>query len=355
MKSRWVLLITLLLWLPGVTSAGSALAQMIIYDNDFGGLDTMPLLANPKVKILGLTVVTGGGWVDEEASTLLRFLELAGRPDVPVIKGAIYPLINTRAAMKAWEQAYGKIPWKGVWNDGVLGVPMAGQEFHPDDPYFIPPTPEGPPKIKPRAGSAVQFLIDEVHKHPHQVSILAAGPMTNLALAIRLDPEFAGLAKELVFMGAILDGNLPQVSVNVNYYTDYNFIFDPEAAHIVLTAPWAAITAIGNVSNEIVMTPALAEKLRAKNTPIALMAAEFPQGMPLWDMLAAAVVMEPGLIRKSVEAYMDVAVDPGMYRGTARLWPEETRPHLGEGKVRYVTEVDTKRFLDLYVSSMSIK
>ncbi len=84
-------------------------------------------------------------------------------------------------------------------------------------------------------------------------------------------------------------------------------------------------------------------------------AAELPQGMPLWDMLAAAVAMEPDLIRKSVEAYMDVAIDPGMYRGTARLWPKETRPHLGESKVRYVTEVDSARFLYLYVSAMAIK
>ena len=355
MNRPWILALALVCWLPVGTGASAAPARLIIYDNDFGGLDTMPLLANRQVAVLGLTVVTGGGWVDEEASMLLRFLELAGRTDIPVVKGAVYPLINTRAAMKAWEQAYGKIPWKGVWNDGVLGVPMAGQNFHPEDPYLIPPTPEGPPKIRPRAGHAVQFLIDEVHKHPHQVTILAAGPMTNLALAIRLDPEFAGLAKELVFMGAILDGNMPQVTTNVNYYTDYNFLFDPEAAHIVLTAPWAAITAIGNVSNEIVMTPALADRLRAKKTPVAKLAAEFPQGMPLWDMLAAAVAAEPELIKKSVDAYMDVATDPGMYRGTARLWPDATRPHLGEGKVRYVTEVNSGRFLDLYVSSFSIK
>ncbi len=94
-------------------TAGAAQAQtsqLVIYDNDFYGpaaTDILPLIADPKVKVLGFTVVTGDGWREEEANYLLRFLEIAGRTDIPVVKGAVYPLVNTYERTKIWEQAHG--------------------------------------------------------------------------------------------------------------------------------------------------------------------------------------------------------------------------------------------------------
>jgi inosine-uridine nucleoside N-ribohydrolase len=325
-------------------SAGASGPQLVVYDNDFFGpaaTDILPLIANPAVKVLGFTVVTGDGWTDEETDFLLRFLEIAGRADIPVVKGAVYPLINTYERTKVWEQAYGKLVWKGAFNDAG-----PGNANHPTDPSLIPPNPAGTATTRATPGVAAAFLIDEVHRHPHQVTVIAAGPMTNIALAIRLDPEFAGLARQLVFMGAILDVNLRQVTGNTDFNTDFNFIFDPEAAHIVLTASWAKITAVGNVSNDIVMDKALADRIDARKTPVTDLIARSVDGLPLWDQLTTAIAVDPSLVTRSVEAYMDVDIAEGPYYGAARLWPEATAPHLGERKVTFVTAVDGRRFVD---------
>jgi len=329
--------------------AAAAPSRLIVYDNDFFGptcTDVLPLIGDPDVKVLGFTVVTGDGWLDEETGYLLRFLEIAGRTDIPVVKGALLPLINSPARTRAWEQAYGKIPWKGAWNEAA-----PGQTFHPADPFLIPPNPAGAPTIKATPGVAADFLIEQVRRYPHQVTIVAAGPLTNIALAIRLDPEFASLAKELVFMGALIDVNLPQVTGSTNFNTDFNFNFDPEAAHIVLTAPWAKITAVGNVSNDLVMSPDLAAKIDAKKTPVTDLAARYPDTLPLWDQLTAAIAADPSLVTREVQAYMDVETDHGLYYGATRLWPEATRPHMGERKVDIVLAVDTDRFLRRFIAA----
>ncbi len=335
-------------WLLGATLAPAAEPKLIVYDNDFFGpacTDVLPLIGDPGVKVLGFTVVTGDGWRDEEANYLLRFLEIAGRTDIPVVKGALWPLINTPAMTRAWEQAHGRIPWKGAWNDAT-----PGQSFHPDDPFLIPPNPAGSPTLQAAPGAAADFLIEQVHRHPHQVTILAAGPMTNIALAIRLDPDFSRLAKELVFMGALIDVNLPQVTGSTNFNTDFNFDFDPEAAHIVLTAPWARITAVGNVSNGLMMTPALAARIDARRTPVTDLAARFADPLPLWDQLAAAIAADPSLVTRKVQAYMDVEIDHGADYGATRIWPAATAPAQGEQRVDIVLAIDEDRFLRGFIA-----
>jgi len=329
------------LLLGGVAQAKDPL--LVVYDNDFFGptsSDILPLLGTPDVKILGFTVVTGDAWRDDEANYLLRSLELYHRADIPVYLGALHPLVQSKDRMAAWEKTHGKFVWKGAWNDASMG-PL----FHPDEPFKIAPLEEGLPKSKPQAEGAVQFMIRAVHEHPHQVLILAAGPMTNLALAIKLDPEFAGLAKELVFMGALIDTNLGQVRESANFATDFNFIFDPEAAHIVLTAPWARITAVGDISNHTLMTPKAYKTLIAKKTPVTELLAKYPWQLPMWDELAAAIALDRSLITKEVEAYMDVEIDHSLYYGITHVWPEQTTPHLGEQKVHIVLDVDKERFL----------
>ena len=335
----------------GLTCAQAAPPQtrLIVYDNDFYGAvatDVLPLLGDRSVKVLGFTVVTGDGWVDEETSGLLRFLEIAGRSDIPVVKGALYPLVNSQARTSAWEQAYGRIVWKGAWNEAASG---AGS--HPADPHAVPPSALGPPTVKATPGVAAEFLIAQVHRYPYQVTILAAGPLTNLALAIRLDPEFAGLAHDLVFMGGFVDTNLQQVTASANFATDFNIWFDPEAADIVLTAPWAKITSVGAVGNDISMTPNLRARIAAKSTPVTRLIATDRDSLPLWDQLAAAIAVDPSLVTQETEAWMDVDVDHGMYYGATHVWPGLTTPHLGERKVHIVRAVDTGRFLRGFVAA----
>lgn len=114
--------ITLALVLSAGRLLGDAPSQFVIFDNDFYGPASSDLqaaallLTNPSVKVLGLTVVSGDGWRDEETAHTLRLLEILRREDVPVVRGATFPLINTQVRQQAWEKSFGVIPWKGVWN-----------------------------------------------------------------------------------------------------------------------------------------------------------------------------------------------------------------------------------------------
>jgi len=330
--------------------ANAAEPKLVIEDNDYLGPvgsdmeSALILLADPAVKVLGFTVVTGDAWRDEETQALLRYLEIA-RADVPVYPGAEFPLVNSKARMTTWEAAYGKLAWKGAFNDPDL--PPGG--FHPDAPYAITPDPAGAPRTKPQSESAVAYMIRMVHAHPHEITILAAGPMTDLALAIRQDPAFAGLAKELVFMGGMVDGNMQQVTDSKDFFTDFNLVFDPEAAHIALTADWAKITCIGSVTLKTRVDQALIDRVAAVGTPIARLIAQYVHKFPMWDELAAAYVADPTVATRTVEGYMDVEIEHGMGYGQAHVWGEDFRPHAGERKVTIVEDVDSAKLKDMLV------
>ena len=320
---------------------------LVVMDNDFagpGGTDMqalLPLIANPQVGVLGLTVVTGDGWENEEAARLLRFLEIAGRPDVPVVNGAVYPLMRSVPEMRLWERRYGRIPWKGAW--GGLGSIDAVPAQEPS----LPRLDEGLPTTPPDHGLAANFLVKVVHAHPHQVTVIAAGPLTDIALAVRMDPSFAADAKALVFMGGLLDTSMASLTGDADFASDFNLIFDPEAAHIALTAAWPKIVAVGDVSNSVMMTRALMDRIAAVKTPLTAYLSKYFNALPLWDEMAAAVAVDPSLVTKSVDAFMDVDVSGGVDYGRAHVWPEALAPKdMGVRSVTIVQEIDRERFVE---------
>lgn len=330
--------------------ASQPAAILVIEDNDFLGpartniQSIIPLLANPAVKVLGLTVVTGDGWEAEEREHTLRFLEIAGRTDVPVFDGAVQPLVNSRERLHAWEAQHGKLLWNGAWSDQSLDP-----AFHPSEPDLIHASPEGAPTVKAAPGSAAQFLIEQVHHYPGQVTIIANGPLTNLALAVKLDPQFASLAKQLVFSGAYsrpgYDDPHPEFAF------DFNLTFDPEAAHIVLTADWPRILAVGDVSLANELTPDLMGKIGARSTAVTRFLQRNAVQLPLWDELTSAIAVDPTLAVKTSSVYLDVDVDHGAGYGTVLAWTDASRPHLGERLVEIVSQVDNKRFLESFVAA----
>ncbi|GBR47017.1 nucleoside hydrolase [Neokomagataea thailandica] len=331
--------------------AADTAPQYVVEDNDWlgpGGSDiqsVIPLLNRPNVSVLGLTVVMGDDWENAESAHIRRFLEIAHQTQIPVAEGATLPLVNTVEATRLREQQYGTIPWKGAW--GGLG----SIDHTPATQPALGHLPEGMPHLAADATHAAEFLIRAVHAHPHQVTVVAAGPLTNLALAIRMDPTFASTAKQLVFMGGLLDASMTSVTGNADFASDFNMITDPEAAHITLTAPWASITCVGNVSNDIMMTPALMNRMDAKHTPATDYLKRFFSPLPLWDELTSAIAVEPNLVTKSVDAYMDINTAPGMDYGHAHVWPDSTAPKkMGLNKVHIVLSVDTARFLNEFVA-----
>lgn len=324
--------------------------QLVIEDNDFlgpGGSDlqsVLPLIGDPDVTLLGLTVTVGDGWENAESAHLRRFLEIAGRRDVPVADGATLPLVNSVQRMRLWEQEFGRIPWKGAW--GGLG----SIDAVPDREPALPKLDEGAPHLAASRERAANLLIREVRAHPHQVTVIAAGPLTNLALAIRLDPDFAAEAKQLVFMGGLLDTSMQSVTGNADFASDFNMIFDPEAAHIVLTAAWPKIVSVGNVSNTVMMTGTLMERIVARHTALTEYLARYVQPLPMWDEITAAVAVDPSLVTRSVTAMLDIDTGPGIDYGRAHVWRQDLAPKSMELRpVTIVQAIDTGRFLDRFV------
>ncbi|MEN3166865.1 nucleoside hydrolase [Gluconobacter sp. OJB] len=336
---------------PLSAATAAPVPNYVVLDNDFlgpGGSNIqsiIPLLNRPGVTLLGLTSVVGDDWENAGTAHALRFLEIAGQTQIPVADGATTPLVNTVAETKLREQQFGIIPWKGAW--GGLG----SIEHVPATQPPVGKLPEGALHTTADALPAAMFLIREVHAHPHQVTIIAAGPLTNLALAIRIDPTFAETAKQLVFMGGLLDASMMSVTGNADFASDFNLIMDPEAAQIALTAPWPAITCIGNVSNDIMMTPELANRIDAKHNAVTDYLQKYQAPLPLWDELTSAIAVDPTLITKSVTAIMNVNIDHGMDYGHAHIWPDSTAPKgMGLRKVKIVQSIDKTRFINEFVS-----
>jgi purine nucleosidase len=246
-----------------LSATTQAQKRLILIDQDGSGpggsnqMAMMTLLQSPKAEVLGITMVTGNAWCAEETAHTLRMLELLHRTDVPVVEGATFPLIRTEQETQLNSALVGGVAWLGAWGGGPTtlsetGDPKAGPagqapaasviypKYH--GPFEIPTLLEGAPTTKSLTATtgedAAHFLIRQVHAHPHQVTLYAAGPLTNIALALRIDPQFASLTQGIAIMGGSLNPqtNDPEWAESPRH--EFNFWFDPEAAHIVLTTPW---------------------------------------------------------------------------------------------------------------------
>lgn len=310
-NTRKLLQMCLLAILSACSLASAQPRRKVIINEDCSGpggsnMQTlMIMIQSPQVEVLGITVVSGDAWRDEEVAHTLRLLEIMGRTDIPVVPGATYPLVRTREESQMWQQRYGKVAYAGAWDE---------RWWH--EASVVPRLPEGLPTTKPATEDATHFLIRMVHKYPHEVTIYEGGPMTNLALAISLDPQFPELVQELVFMGGSLSPQTDNPEFLNNPRHEFNFWFDPEAAEIVLRAPWKKIVCTPtDISIKTHMTTALVKKIEASGTPLALYIARFAMLTPgadiMWDELAAAAWIDPTIITKTETRYMSVDLDHG--------------------------------------------
>jgi inosine-uridine nucleoside N-ribohydrolase len=315
-----------------------------------GGSNMQTLLVmiqSPQVEVLGITVVSGNQWRDEEVAHTLRLLEVVGRTDIPVVPGAVFPLIRSREESQLWQQRYGKVAYAGAWDE---------RWWH--EASVVPPLPEGQPTTKPADEDAAHFLIRMVHKYPHEVTIYEGGPMTNLALAISLDPQFPQLAQELVFMGGSLSPQTDNPEFLNNPRHEFNFWFDPEAAEMVLRAPWKKIVCTPvDISVKTHMTAALVKQIEASGTPLARYIARFAMLTPgadiMWDELAAAAWIDPSLIIKRETRYMAVDLDRGAGYGNTLTWEATAKPRPAAQLVEIQFDLDTDRFYRMFAALMA--
>ncbi|MDR5754219.1 MULTISPECIES: nucleoside hydrolase [unclassified Caballeronia] len=207
----------------------------VIYDTDPGIDDAMALVfqaLHPEIDLLGITSVFGNATID---TTTRNALYLAQRfaPGLPVARGAAAPL------------------------QGAAPMPLGW--IHGDDGLGNIALPE-PDHGKLDARPAHRFIVETVRAHPGEVTLLAVGPLTNLALALADDPGIAHRVKEVVIMGGAF--GIRGVLGNVTPAAEANVHGDPEAADIVCAAPWKLSIVGLDVTHETVMTNAFLASIR---------------------------------------------------------------------------------------------
>jgi purine nucleosidase len=349
---KFLTVLCVVAWIPALGQQSSGKRKIIIDQDAAGPAGTdqqsiLLLIQSPQTEVLGITVVTGDAWLKDEVAHTLRMLELIGRTHIPVVAGAEYPLVRRKDATELWEQHYGTVPWVGAWTPRL---------YHPPDQ--LGEMPEGKPSTKPLEEDAAHFLIRMVHKYPHEITIYAGGPMTNIALAITIDPEFASLAKELIFMG----GSLNPITDDPEFVNtprhEFNLWFDPEAAHIVLTAPWKKIVCTTvDISVKTRLTQELIDQVKAHNTPAARYVGAYArvrgQYNYLWDELAAMAWLDPSLITAKSTRYLDVDLNRGAGYGDTLSWSEEDKPKIVGPPVEIQVDLDAHKFYKEFVDLLA--
>ncbi len=323
--------------------------RKVILDQDGRGPATtdqqsmLLVLQSPKVEALGITIVSGDQWRDEEVAHTLRMLELTGHSDIKVYPGAVFPLMNSKEEIKRWEKLYGVVTYQGAWNEHkirstngaeYLGAWNSGMRR---EPFDVPdPLPEGNPTLRAETEDAAHFMIRMVHRYPHEVTIYAGGPLTNLALAISLDPKVADLS---------------WAQANRR---EFNFWWDPEAVHVVLRASWKKITVTTvDISVKTRMTRAMIDQIARAGTPSASYVGKWGDEEYLWDELAAAAWLDPSIITKEETVYMDIDISHTAGYGNTLVWVPGNQPGLGEQLVHVQTDLDLAKFNKMVIDLLS--
>ena len=250
----------------------------VIVDCDPGHDDALALLlaaADPHLELLGVTTVAGNQTLDKTTRNALRMLALAGVTGVPVAAGCDRPLAGP---LTVAEDIH-----------GVSGL---------DGPDLDVPTAE------PVNVHAVELMRRLIMARPEPVTLIATGPLTNVALLLRTHPEVVPGLRRIVFMGGSTDRG------NTTPYGEFNIVTDPEAADIVLRAGLPT-TMIGlNVTHQAVATPEIIDGFRALGTRLGTVCAELMTYFaatyrqvfgfdhpPVHDPVAVAAVINPAVVR----------------------------------------------------------
>ena len=311
--------------------------RKLIIDCDPGVDDAMALILAmkyPGFEILGITTVFGNAYPDQAAKNALTIVELS-KKNIPVYKGADKPLRKPLDAPP----------------DFIHGQDGLGNTHQPD------------PKISYQSKRAAQFIVDIAKANPAQVTIVAVGRLTNLALAIQLDPNVTKNIKEVVLMGGAL-----LVGGNVNPVAEANIEGDPDAADIVLTAPWK-VTMIGlNVTTRVKLNDEILLRIKNGNKqygPFIYSITRFyldfyknsnhlTGGFYVHDPSAVMYLIDSSLfkIKKGPVRVVTDGIAIGQTIMPVLDFQFGLPPWSGKPFINAAVEVDTQRFLKTYESVM---
>ena len=213
------------------------MTKRIIIDTDPGIDDALAILlaiASPELSLEGLSVVHGNCSLEQATKNGLSILELAKASHIPLAKGFELPLVQPS---------------------------LLAPETHGDTGLGYAKLPE--PRIKPTVQHGCDFLIEQVMANPGEITFVAVGPLTNVAMAIRKEPKFAKSLKELIIMGGAIrhEGNTTALA-------EFNVYVDPHAAHIVFHAGIPTTLVPLDVTYQCILTAQDVERLQKIESPI---------------------------------------------------------------------------------------
>ncbi|XP_009610288.1 probable uridine nucleosidase 2 [Nicotiana tomentosiformis] len=281
--------------------------KKIIIDTDPGIDDAMAIfvaLQSPEIEVIGLTTIYGNVYTSLATRNALHLLDVAGRTDIPVAEGS-HVTITKGTKLRIADFVHG--------TDG-----LGNQNF---------PAPNG----KPIDQNAAEFLIQQASLYPGKVTVVALGPLTNIALAIQSDPTFVKNIRQIVVLGGSF-----AVNGNVNPAAEANIFGDPDAADIVFTSG-ADVLAVGiNVTHQVVLTDSDRNELAKSNGKFAKYLdkildvyfgyhhdAYSTKGVYLHDPTALLAAVDPSLI-----TYTEGAVrvqTSGITRGLTLFYNKQKR------------------------------
>jgi purine nucleosidase len=326
-----------------IHALSQASPKRVIIDTDPGTDDALAILLafnSPELKVEALTVVPGNVDGRQGLENALKIVSLAGRCDVPVAGGAQHPLDQKLYTAQFW---HGK--------NGLAGVELPASKC----------------KADPRFGP--DLIIQLIHQHPHEITLVPVGPLTNIALAVSKDPSIVSLVNDVVIMGGSISGG------NVDGAAEANIYGDPEAAQIVFNAGWMVTMVGSDVGERTLITRKELAELRATHGPQNDFIAEIVDfyitrseksgwsGAAMYDPLALAIAMDSSL-GTFKEMHVDVETRGEFTRGETvanRMGSDENNVLHGdhyeiEGFVklkpnaRVCLASDRDRFLQLFVS-----
>ena len=266
------------------------------------------LLKQPQCELLGITTVTGEA--ARRASLADAICRAGGREDIPIHVGVDKPLLVAQR--------------------------------QPQAPHFEALTDKWPHRLFPSDNTAIEFLRSTIRSRPGEITLLAIGPLTNIALLFATDPEIPAMLRRIVLMGGEYFGRGSQG------VAEWNILCDPHAAAIVFAAPVPGITAIGLDVTERCALPAdeCRNRFRSAGGPLAAVA----DMAEVWfkhsafstfhDPIAAAAIFEPSLCEtKSGRIAVELA---GLYSTGQTLLLNDAQPH------KAASAIDPAKFFEHY-------
>jgi len=257
------------------------MAEKIIIDTDPGIDDSIAILTalqSPELQILGLTSIFGNAEIEKTTQNALRLIELAGKSSIPVAHGSATPLV---------------IP--------LLEIAM---QVHGGD--GLGNTNPAPSKGKPVEKSAAEFIVDCIQVNPHEVTLLPIGPLTNIALALKLEPGIVGLVKQIIIMGGAIS-----TAGNISPVAEANFYHDPHAAGIVLGAGWPVVIVSLDVTHKTVMTQSYLDEIYGSKNPLTDFLKRI---LPYYQQFHDQFYGMGGAIHTHDPSAVCYLLDPGLYQ-----------------------------------------